>query len=65
MIAFLPGTESPDAKNGNLKAIFAKHHTLVSDVDEQLGTCVSALKDSMISVIRRKKEEDAKMKSVK
>lgn len=54
-----------DAKNGNLKMICAKHHALVSEVDEQLVTCVSGLKDSMISVIRRKKEEDAKKNSTK
>ena len=50
-------TNSPD--NGhNLHTVVQKQVSTISEVEGELGTCVGSLRETMLTIIRKKKAED-------
>ncbi|XP_013392801.1 kinesin-like protein KIF28P [Lingula anatina] len=51
------GTTNSSADNGNVKSLFEEQQKALHDIDEQLNAAVSALKVTVTSVIKKKKQQ--------
>lgn len=57
LLSLVAGCEVSKAeKNGGLREVFTEQQSKLKQVNSDLGECVSALKDCLVTTIRKRKE---------